>query len=220
MAWLEKKKEEPPAEKQATDIDALIAKLTEAIDAKLSPVNAAIQDVNKRFDSLETAARESAKPPVERREPTSVLDDEGRAFAERLGPLAYQNAVLAARLTESEIIGEMKEQGFGKLIPAVRTMLEQTPIERKAKEDYPAYVRNCMKLAFANEAMTKGVRFNGENDTFYLESGTTPGAETGNRTFDSSMNWVDQKGNVHTADEVAKKLGIEDVAAFAKEFLQ
>lgn len=208
MAWFEKKPDAKPEDK--SDGDLLIEKLTGVIDAKLSPINAELADSKKRWESLEAsvAAPPKKEPPADPPARISVLDNEDEAFAQRLGPLAYQNAVLSARLTENDIFAEMKESGWSELLPEVRKHLENTPIQRKAQADYQQYVRNVMKMVVGDKALTSGLRMNQSDKTFYLESAKTH-TEDGERRLSSELNWSDSKGRVHTGDEVASKLGLD-----------
>jgi hypothetical protein len=221
MAWNGRVNPDPPNPdpNAKSDADQLIEKLTAAIDAKLSPITTKVDSIEQRWAALEEAARKpKEETPPNPKAPTSVLDNEDEAFAQRMGPLAYQNALLGARMTERDIIDEMKEQGWSSLVPDVRKLFDATSIQRKAQSDYPAYCRNCVTLAIGERARTNGFKSNGE--TFYLENSATSGDQPGNRGLGKDLDWVDSKGRNHTGDEVARKLGIEDVAAFSKEFLQ
>jgi len=224
MGWFKKENDPPkPGDEGKSDGDLLLEKISAAIDAKLSPINATVGELKTEWDSLKTASRppEKETPPKDPPARVSVLDDEEAAFQQRLGPLAYQNAVTMARVIESEVFSELREQGLGELLPDVRKYLENTPIQRKAEKDYPGYVRNVAKLVFADKAMAAGVKLGADQKTFYLESGNTR-TEPGDQVLSSQLNWADSNGRVHTGDEVAAKLGLSeaDAKAIGKEFLQ
>lgn len=218
MAWFEKKPDAKPDDK--SDGDLLIEKLTGVIDAKLSPISAKVEDINTRWNALETAAsKKNEPPPNDPPARVSVLDNEDEAFAQRLGPIMYQTVLTNARMVERDIYDEMKEGGWSELLPEVKKHLDATDVQRKSKADYAVYCRNVMDMVIGQKARSSGLRQ--REGTFYLETGNTRGAD-GDKGNRPELNWQDQRGRVHTGDEVASKLGLtsDDVKAIAgSEFL-
>ena len=220
MAWPWNKDEsaaKTEPEQTKSEVDQLVEKLTAHFDTKFAPVFNDVTALKADFDALKTAA---ASPPpkessTEPRQLTSFIDDGDRAFAERIGPLAVQTTQLSARVIEGEALRQVQADGWDTLIPEIRKHLDNTPLQRKAANDYGAYVENVVSMVIGANARKAGLRMDGSKKTFYLEDASAKTAVSPH-AFSPDFDWVDSKGRVHKPEETLSKLGI-DPAKFAKE---
>jgi hypothetical protein len=208
-------KEKKLAEQSKAEADAFIAQLTTSFQAKLEETTKPLRD---EIAALKSAA--APKPPErteeERRIP-SVMDDEETAFNARLGPLAAQTVMLNARLTETEVLNEISSQGWGHLIPAIREILnKQTPLQTKAGEGYRGYVENVAAMLIGKSARDKGLKFDGNKQTFFLEDASSSGNPGGNKLRKLEDEANDGKIDIlhgRSVAEWAKNMGINDPEA-------
>lgn len=104
------------------------------------------------------------------------------------------------------------------MIPEIKKHLQATALQRKAAGDYQAYVENVVSMVIGANARKAGLRMDGSKKTFYLEDSSARTAAE-RSPFSSDMNWTDQKGRTHRAEDTLSKLGI-DPSEFAKENIQ
>lgn len=222
MAWPWNKDEsvtKTEPEQTKNEVDQLVEKLSQHFDAKFTPILQDVTALKTDFDALKAAAAAPAQKEAngsdQPRQLTSFIDDGDRAFAERIGPLAVQTTQLSARVIESEALRQVQADGWDTLIPEIRKHLDNTPLARKAASDYGAYVENVVSMVIGANARKAGLRMDGSKKTFYLEDASAK-TNVSPSVFGSDVNWVDQKGRIHTAEEQLSKLGIDPVK-FAKE---
>ena len=222
MGWFEKHKPDAtktPEEQSKADMDALVDRFSAAVDERVKPLRETVEKLQTDWDTIKT---EASKPPATDRTPRNadgtprdLTDDEKRNNATLAGvQLSVQTN---ARLTEREVIDELQDD-WKHLIPEIRGIFASTPIEQKARTDYAQYCRNCVDLVIAREARKSGLRFNRENQTFFLEDKSTSATREDGVLSDPSLAWRQETPNgvrVMSAQEQLEKLGI-DPAKFAE----
>jgi hypothetical protein len=208
MAWpkfggKDKEEDKPPESK--TDIDALVERLGASIDERIKPLR---DDFNSLKTDWETIKAEASKPTARTNEDGSPVQptEEERAKNERRAAIGI--AIQAnARMTESEVLAELGEQ-WGHLAPTLRDYFAQTPLDRKALPDYPQYCRNVLNMEIGKAARAAGLRYDGQNKSFFLEDKSTSATREEGPLSDPSLIWHQQKpdGTVKTwsvADQLA-----------------
>jgi hypothetical protein len=205
-------KEKKLAEQSKAEADAFIAQLTTTFEQKL---DAKLKPLQDELAAVKTSA--TPKPRTENQETVttpSVFDDEDAAFNAHIGPIAVQTALLNARMTETEVLSDISSQGWGHLIPQIRDVLEkQTPLQTKAGQGYKGYVENVAAMLIGKEAKAKGLKFDGNKQTFFLEDGAASNNPTTGkqRQLDELAN--DGKIDIlhgRSVAEWAKNMGISD----------
>jgi hypothetical protein len=205
--WPGKKTEEvkPP---EAPSQEALLAKMAEL----LSPIQASIKEQGERLTAFEEAR--TKKPEVVPGDPTSVFDDEGRAWAERLGPLAVETVLMRAKMAQNEILGEYSD--WQEFFPQIKAELANAPVSVKADAaGWERYVRNVADMVIGREGRKSGLKRN--NNSFVLETGVGAGdASNGPSTSQEDRDWLDfnvktAKGKIVTRREFLKRMG-QDVS--------
>jgi hypothetical protein len=220
MAWSfgrqpdpDPEKEKKLAEQSKKEADDFIAQLTTTFEAKL---DAKLKPLQDELAAVKTAATPKPRTEGSQDPPQtpSVLDDEDAAFNARIGPLAVQTALLNARMTEAEVLNDISSQGWGHIIPQIREVLEkQTPLQTKAGQGYKGYVENVAAMLIGKEAKAKGLKFDGNKQTFFLEDASSSNGNTGGkqRQLDELAN--DGKIDIlhgRTVAEWAKNMGISN----------
>lgn len=216
MAWFKKESDTPadkPAEQSAVDADALIAKFSEALDARLKPIEEKVSSVQDKWNALENAAKaaEDAEAARVRAEnPPAPLTDREKILLEGL-------ADVKGGQIERDIIDEIKED-WPDLVPVLRAEFAKTAPAVKARPDYAQYCRNVKTWQLGLLFEKSGGRYDRDKKTIFLEDASTKTTE-GKRVFDESTNFVyqDGKGNTHTdtGEDTLRKLGV-DPATFVK----
>jgi hypothetical protein len=197
-----KPEDTPPPAPSAED---LLAKMSELLDGKFKPFQ---DSVNARFTAMEEASKPKpvVTPPGE---PTSVLDDEGKAFNERLGPLAVAHVELAARMTENEILSENSK--WSEYFPEIRKTLANTPVQVKAGPEYANYVRNVVKMVVGGAAMEGGLKR--DKQRFILEdASSSSNNDSSSSASQEDKDWLNffvttGKGKTVTRREYLTRLG-------------
>lgn len=166
--------EEKPPEKTAAELIA---------DA-LKPLVDAQAAINQKVDAFieSNKKKEPAPPPPDA--PVSVLDDENTAFNQRLGPIAMRQLELEARIVKGDIRNEYSRAGFGDLWEQYQKdidgALDSSPLVDgggKILRGDPVYIRNVVDMIFGRAARQSGMRFDGKNKSFFVE---TAGGEGSN----------------------------------------
>jgi hypothetical protein len=186
MAWpFPDKPNSNPAEAKPTseggDPPKVVEKSpAEVIAESLRPLTDKLDAISQRIDQVE----QSTRKPVPKAEPTavtSVLEDEDAAFSQRMTPLMLRTLELEARMVRDQIEREYTTAGFGDLWSQFRPQIEGalngsqlvTPDGQggaKPLRGDPEYIRNVVDMIFGRAARTAGMRFDGKNKTFFLES--------------------------------------------------
>ena len=99
----------------------------------------------------------------------------------------------------------------------VKVLEKQTPLQTKAGQGYRGYVENVADMLIGKEAKAKGLKFDGNKQTFFLED-----ASGGNNTpANSKMRQLEVEANdgkidiLHgrTLAKWAQDMGIKDIEA-------
>lgn len=197
------------------EMEAFTSNLRTTFDESIKPLREEFNALKSKVESFETPRRESVR--TDPTEIPSVLDNEDAAFAARIGPLAIQTGLLNARMTESEVFSEISSKGWGHLIPQIREVLEkQTPVQTKVGQGYRGYVDNVAQMLIGREAVSKGLKFDGNKQTFFLEDASGGGNPQGNK-----LRALDQEANDGRIDilngrsvaDWAKNMGIKNPEA-------
>src|SRR5215468_4797057 len=91
--------------------------IAEQIAEAVAPFKEGIETMRAELETL----RKPKAPPVAPTEPTSVLDDENAAFAQRLTPILAKQWEIEARMVRDEVEKEYEAAGFGDLLKENRT---------------------------------------------------------------------------------------------------
>jgi hypothetical protein len=173
-------KEKKLAEQSKAEADAFVAQLTTSFQNKLEETTKPLRDEIAALKASQPAPRQADPDPNANHIP-SVMDDEDTAFNARLGPIAAQTVMLNARMTEAEVLSEISSQGWGHIVPQIREILtKQTPLATKAGEGYRGYVENVAAMLIGKAAREKGLKFDGNKQTFFLEDASSSGNQGGN----------------------------------------
>jgi hypothetical protein len=205
MAWPFKQKEEPVADANKppvkSEVDELIEKFSDTIDAKLAPIGEKVGKMQERWDALEAEAN---KPPVDpnAEPPKPPTETELR--------LQQQIVLTNARMIERDVISQISSD-WPNVVAAVQADFAKTPWQRKAMVDYAEFCQNVVNMRVGEEAKKQGLRFDGASKRFFLEDQSAGGGEGDNvnselRQFD----WQDPKsGKTLTGKQQLEKLGID-----------
>jgi len=176
----------------------------------LSPIQTSITAQNERLDRIEEARNKKPEPVAG--DPTSVFDDEGRAWAERLGPLAVETVLMRAKMAQTEILGEYSD--WQEFFPKIKEELANAPVSVKADAaGWERYVRNVADMVIGREGRKSGLKRN--NNSFVLETGGGAGDQSGGpSTSQEDRDWLDfsvktSKGKVVTRREFLKRMGTD-----------
>lgn len=186
------------------------------------------QQINAKFDEFGgrmTAIEESTRKPTPAAEPTetpSVFENERAAFAANIGPVAMRQLELEARVVLREIKDEYTAAGFGDMwnqfAKEISTTLENSPLvggDGRAVRGNPDYIRNTVDMIFGRAARQKGVRFNGKDQTFFLEgaNGEANGGNTNapNDGLTDKQRRIFQRMGINPADGAKTRAKLEFV---------
>jgi len=168
-----------------------------------SPAELIAESLKPLTESLAAMRTEMAalkpKEPVRKAENVeipSVLDDENAAFNARTAPLYQRQLETEAKLALSEIKAEYAELGFGAFWreneSKINEMLANSPLASpdgnggaKVVRGDPAYIRNVADMFIGRSARAGGVKFNGDNKTFFLEDATGSNSGQGGKKSDT-----------------------------------
>jgi hypothetical protein len=192
-------------EQDTKEVDALLDKFSAKMEEKFKPHFDTVTELKKKWDAIEA---EATKPPEEVRKPESEMtDDEKRNSREQA--LFALNVSTNARITESDCVQSVPEH-WKEIVPDLRRMFAETPINIKAQNDYAQRCQNCVTVLIGRLAMSGGLRRDG-NNKFYIEdaAGKTGGDDSPLNDFPV---WQDPaSGRTETASETLKKMGIDPV---------
>ena len=160
-----------PPEKTPAEI------IAESVAEALKPLAARFDGYDDKFAKLEEQTKPAPpKPPVVG-EPTSVLDDENLAFAQRLTPLLARQFELESTIVRDRIVREYQGAGYGDLIAQfevdINKILDAAPLvtnDGKPFRGDPQYIRNVIDMVMGREAKKAGMRFDGKSKGFFLET--------------------------------------------------
>lgn len=190
MAWFNGK-ETVNAEVTGAEVKPAEKSPAELIAETLGGFEQRMSDRFTEFGNRVQAIEESTRKPervIEQTETPSVFDNERAAFAANIGPVAMRQLELEARVVLREIKDEYVAAGFGDMwsqfAKDITGTLENSPLvggDGRAIRGNPDYIRNTVDMIFGRAARQKGVRFNGKDQTFFLEgaSGEANGGGTG-----------------------------------------
>jgi len=137
--------------------------------------------LNERLDKLESqTAKPAPKEPVDPAQPISVLDNEDAAFAQRMTPIYARQLELESRIVKNDIKAEYVNAGYGDLwaqfASEIDSVIDSSPLvtaEGKAFRGDPQYIRNVVDMVMGRAARKAGMRFDGKNKGFFLESASS-----------------------------------------------
>ncbi len=211
MAWPKFGREKEPEEKKddvqsKADVDALVDRIGSSIEERFfKPLESKVTALQTKWDEIEKAA---TAPPKETNEDGTpkVLSEEEK---NKLGTQATfaMSVQTNARLTEREVIDEISSS-WSHLLPDIRAYFTNTPLARKAQADYPDYCRNIADMVIGKAAKAAGLRYDGQNKSFFLEDKSTSVTREEGPLSDPSLVWHQQKpdGSTKTwsvADQLA-----------------
>lgn len=168
--------EEAPVEKTPAEL------IAESLSTALKPVMDKLTEQDQRFATLEEATKRPERTAVEdgeRPQPISVLDDENAAFAQRMTPLLARQYEIEARIVKKDIRDEYVAAGYGELwskyVKEIDATIDGSPLvtnDGKSLRGDPQYIRNVVDMIFGRAARGAGMRFDGKNNGFFLETAT------------------------------------------------
>jgi hypothetical protein len=216
MGWFDKHKPDATktAEEQSkAEMDALLERFTAAVDEKVAPLRETVTKLQTDWDTIKT---EATRPPVTDTTPKNPDGTPRELTAEEQqrnlnAALLQSNIQTAARLTEREVLDALPAD-WQHLVPEIRAHFNNTPIQRKAQADYAEYCNNCADLVIAKAARKAGLRYNRDNQTFFLEDKSTSTTREDGVLSDPSLSWRQETANgtrVWTPEEQLAKLGID-----------
>jgi len=151
--------------------------------------------VTQRLEQFEQANKRPERP-AEPTEVPSVWDNEDAAFAARVGPVMLRQYELEARMVRQDIRREYERQGFGDMWQQfeakINAQLDGSALVqpdgqggvRPLRGD-PDYIRNVVNMIIGQAAVAAGMRFDGKNKTFFLE--TAGGDGSGGTTIPDAL---------------------------------
>jgi hypothetical protein len=168
-----------PLEKTAAEL------IAEALNPFIEGQRQFQTNLNERLQKLE---EQTAKPPAREPDPgqpVSVLDDENAAFAQRMTPLYARQLELESRIVKTDIKAEYVAAGYGdlwaKFAKDIDETVDKSPLvtaEGKPFRGDPQYIRNVVDMIMGRAARNAGMRFDGKDKGFFLESASS-GPELG-----------------------------------------
>jgi len=194
-------------EQEKSEVDQLVEKLGVSFDERIKPLKEGFEALKSEWDGIKAAATE--KPdPNSNGGGGEELTDEQKAARDRTALLTL-SVQTNARITEGEVLSEISAN-WAHLIPEIKGYFASTPVQRKAMADYAEFCRNIKDMVVGKAAQKAGLRFDGNNQRFFLEdaSAKTGGAES--PLANPDLSWTDpNSGKTITASETLARLGIK-----------
>lgn len=223
MGWFDKHK---PADGKTADeqseaqMNALVDRLGASIEERIKPLRDGFDAMKTDWETIKAEATRTptvdTRPKNDDGTPRELTEDEKRNNITRAS--VELSVTTNARLTEREVLDSLPAD-FADLIPDIRALFNNTPLQRKAQSDYADYCNNCADLVIAKHARKAGLRFNRESKTFFLEDKSTSTSREDGVLSDPSLVWNQQKpdGSVRawSPEEQLRKLDI-DPAKFSE----
>ena len=212
MGWLDRHKQADGKsdEQSKAEMDQLVERLgasfEEKLNARLEPLTTTVTALKTDWESIKTEATKTDTTPRNADgTPRELTDDEKRNNREAatVGLVVQANA----RLTERDVLDEIPS-GWKHIVPDVRKMFADTPIQRKAQPDYAEYCRNIVTLVIGNAARKAGLSTSDNGGSFFLEDKSGSSTEQGGVLSDPSLAWRKNDGSTESASETLRKLGI------------
>jgi hypothetical protein len=155
--------------------EQMLAKMGEL----LAPLNTRLQAIEERT--------KPAEPP---REPSQLLDNPDGWANEKIGPVAVATVNVNARFTISECMQELRDAGYGDLVPDIKRMCENAPLNVKAGNEFAEYCRNCANMVIGQEARKGGLKRKGSSFILEDANGTNdPAVEAANQDDREFLNY-------------------------------
>lgn len=201
-------------EQQSALLDAFAAKIDERLDAKLKPINEKVESVAAWQTKIEKEA-EAANAPDPNKNPdgTELTDEQKRDQRDRA--LFAQTVLTNARISENECISRFERQ-WPQLVDEFRTLCQNTPVDVKARKDYPQLLEKTVQQLVGRDALKNGLRYDANGSRFILEDGV-PGDREADAILTGEYDWTDPRNPTKhlTAAQQLRKLNI-DPKAFEK----
>lgn len=185
MSWpFEKPKDQNPPNPDAAAADQNKPPektAAEMIAEALQPAMTKMEAMAREMDEIKKNTTKPA-PKLEPSELTSVLDDENAAFSQRLTPVVLRQLELEARIIKNDIKAEYNRAGYGDLWDQfegeINQIIDASPLvngEAKPLRGDPQYIRNVVDMVMGRAARKAGMRFDGKNKGFFLETASGDG---------------------------------------------
>jgi hypothetical protein len=183
-------------EQSEAQMNALVERLGASIDERIKPLREGFEKLQSDWDTIKTEATKAPTTTTQATNadgtPRELTDEEKRNNATRATvSLAVQTN---ARLTEREVLDEINS-AWTHLVPKIREYFNSTPIERKAQADYADYCRNIVDMVIGKAAKEAGLRYDGQNKTFFLEDKSTSVTREDGPLSDPALEWQQQKSD-------------------------
>lgn len=154
-------------------------KIAASLSGAMEKITAKLSEMDSRFAKLEEQTRKPEPKAPQPDAPTSVLDNEDLAFAQRMSPLLARTLEVESKVVRSEIKAEYVAAGYGdlwaKFGKEIDEILDKSPLinnQGQAHRGDPQYIRNVVDMIFGRAARSAGMRFDGKSKGFFLETAT------------------------------------------------
>jgi hypothetical protein len=149
-----------------------------SVTAAINPLIESNKVLASRLEAVEASTKRPVRTePTTVEQPASVFDDEDKAFAQHLGPLAQRQLEFEARVVKQEVKQEFVAKGYGdfltKFAERIDTTLDNSPLvagDGKLCRGDRVYIRNVINMVIGEEATNNKLRFDGKERGFFLES--------------------------------------------------
>lgn len=173
MAWFKKeevKEETKTADQSSLDINKLVEAMRPLIKEEVAPVLAKVEAVEGKWNKLETDAAEAERKAAEAEHPpTAPTENELK--------LAAGIAITNARLMERDILDGVRADGWGDLVPKIQDWFNKADAGVKSRPDYNSYCTNIVDMVVGRAAREKGLKYDGQTKSFFLEDKSSSGEE-------------------------------------------
>jgi hypothetical protein len=176
---IEVKPGDPPKESQEDLIKRLFAENQTTFTQKFT-------EIEGKIESLKVKPPEKPADPAQ---PISVLDNEDAAFAQRIGPVAYQNYQMQARLTLMDIKEEYPREVWQRFQKEISEALGKETVMYQSN---PQCVRNVCDMIIGRAAKDNGFRYDSKGKKFFLEDASQVDAQ-GNPQAEAEREYLDFK---------------------------
>ena len=150
----------------------------ELIAESLKPLTDAVAGLRAEFDDLRVRTT-----PKDKREITSVLENEDEAFNQRMTPIMVRTLELEAKQNMRDIESEYRKAGYGDLWDENRKDIEDhlSKTQLVTNNDKgevvplrgnPDLIRNVADMMIGRAVKKGGVKFDGKDKKFFLEDAT------------------------------------------------
>lgn len=162
----------------------------EIIAESLKPLTEAVTGLRAELDELKVKTT-----PKEKREITSVMENEDEAFNTRLTPIMERQLATEARIAKDDVEKEYRKAGYGDLWDENRKDIDEflgqaqlVTVNAKGESvllrGNPEYIRNIADMMIGRAVKKGGVKFDGKDKKFFLEDTNGDGIVRTEKTAD------------------------------------